>query len=75
MSNFTESQLQVIIDLVEKIKEEEEILCSMKEDEYEKWNYGDRDTYDKMKGQRRIDNQKRYIDLLKSDLSNIMNGY
>ena len=74
MSNFTESQIQIMADLVKKIRKEEEILCNIKEDEYEKWKFGDRDIYDKVAGQERVDEQKRYIKLLKNKLSEMMNG-
>ena len=67
MSISVELQNQ-IIELVEKIKEEEEVLISIKGDEYEKWKYGDRDTYDKQLGQQRVEDKKRYIELLKYEL-------
>lgn len=74
MSISVELQNQ-IIELVEKIKEEEEVLTSIKDDEYEKWEYGDRDTYDKQLGQQRVDKQKRYIDLLKYELVKLVENY
>lgn len=63
------------MDLVEKIRKEEEILCNIKDDEYDKWKFGDRDIYDKMAGQERVNKQKRYVMLLKNELYKIVNSY
>ena len=71
MSDFIEPQNQ-IVDLVKRIRREEEILSNIKEEEYEEWKYGDRDIYDKRKGQQKIDDQKRYINLLKNELFEII---
>lgn len=67
MSNLTELQIQAM-NLEEEIRREEEILYEIMENEYEMWRYGDRDTYDKILGQKRVNNQKEYIKLLKNKL-------
>lgn len=72
MSNLTELQIQVI-NLEEEIRREEEKLCEIIENEYEMWKYGDRDTYDKVLGQKRVDDQKEYIKLLKNKLYELYN--
>lgn len=57
-----------VMNLEEEIRREEEILCEIIENEYEMWKYGDRDTYDKVLGQERVDNQREHIKLLKNKL-------